>query len=152
MATEQRTRRRRAAGGASTTLGMSGGDGLAVLYGLEFRASRSAWNIPECRWLVAADPAYSRMREVLSDLIALLSAANEGVYARRISSARDVLEESLGDRDREQATVRSILSLYGAMGSFQDLVLQDSNGVRPEQNGFDRLRSQLFDEAWAALG
>jgi hypothetical protein len=37
------------------------------------------------------------------------------------------------------------------MGSFQDLVLKDSDGVRPEQDEFDRLRDRLFEEARAAL-
>lgn len=102
--------------------------------------------------LVAAELAHSRMRELLSDLATLLSDANEIGYARRISSILDALKESLGDRGREQATIRGILALYGGMGSFQDLVLQDSNGVRPEQNEFDRLRRQLFEEARAVLG
>jgi hypothetical protein len=89
--------------------------------------------------------------EVLSDLVVLLSDAHQSRYSRGISSIHDALRDAQGDHAREQTVIRQILSLYGGMGSFQDLVLQDSNGVRPEQDEFDRLRHRLFEEAWAAL-
>ena len=95
--------------------------------------------------------AHGGLLEVLSDLVVVLSDANQSRYSRAISSIHDALGDAQGDRPREQAVIRQILSLYGGMGSFQDLVLQDSNGVRPEQDEFDRLRHRLFEEAWAAL-
>ncbi|MFC4022005.1 DUF6966 domain-containing protein [Micromonospora sp. GCM10011542] len=40
----------------------------------------------------------------------------------------------------------TILKMYrGGMGSFQDYVLQDANGVLPQHDAFDRLRSRLHD-------
>jgi hypothetical protein len=101
--------------------------------------------------LMAAELAHRGLLEVLSDLVVLLSGANESRYSRGISSIHDALRDAQGDHAREQALIRQILSLYGGMGSFQDLVLQDSNGVRPEQDKFDRLRHRLFEEARAAL-
>jgi hypothetical protein len=101
--------------------------------------------------LVAAELAHRGLLAVLSDLGVVLSDANQGRYSSGLSSIHDALRDAQGDRAREQAVIRQILSLYGGMGSFQDLVLQDSNGVRPEQDEFDRLRHRVFQEAWAAL-
>jgi hypothetical protein len=101
--------------------------------------------------LVAAELAHRGLLEALSDLIVLLSDANQSRYSRGISSIRDSLKDARGDGAREQVVIRQILSLYAGMGSFQDLVLQDSNGVRPEQDEFDRARQRLFEEARAAL-
>jgi hypothetical protein len=101
--------------------------------------------------LVAAELAHRGLLEVLNDLVVLLSGANQSPYSSGISSIHDALRDSQGDRAREQAVIRQILALYGGMGSFQDLVLQDSDGMRPEQDEFDRLRHRLFEEARAAL-
>jgi hypothetical protein len=95
--------------------------------------------------------AHGGLLEVLSDLVVVLSDANQSRYSRGISSILETLRDAQGDHAREQAVIRQILSLYGGMGSFQDLVLQDSDGVRPEQSEFDRLRDRLFEEARAAL-
>lgn len=100
---------------------------------------------------MTAEIAHHGLLEVLSDLVLLLSDANQIRYARGISSVHDALRDAQGDRAREQAVIREILSLYGGMGSLQDLVLQDSNGVRSEQDEFDRLRHRLFEETRAAL-
>ena len=101
--------------------------------------------------IVTAELAHRGLLEVLNDLVVLLSGANQRTYSRGISSIHDALRDSQGDRAREQAVIREILALYGGMGSFQDLVLQDSDGMRPEQDEFDRLRHRLFEEARAAL-
>jgi alkylation response protein AidB-like acyl-CoA dehydrogenase len=110
-------------------------------------------SLPERRLLTAqnAELDHGGLLEVLSDLAVLLSAANQSGYSRGISSIHDALRDAHGDRAREQAIVRRILSLNGGMGSFQDLVLQDPDGVRPEQDEFDRLRHRLFEGARAAL-
>jgi len=100
---------------------------------------------------MAGKPVHHGLLAVLVDLVALLSSASQGRYSKGISSIYDALWDAQGDRAREQAVIREILSLYGGMGSFQDLVLQDAHGVRPEQDEFDRLRHRLFEEARAAL-
>ena len=71
--------------------------------------------------------------------------------------ARLRLRSPAGDEHKSGRTrsrplhMRAISSFGRGMGSFQDLVLQDSNGVRAEQDELDRLRHRLFEEAWAAL-
>ncbi|HVB44806.1 MAG TPA: hypothetical protein VNF47_19170 [Streptosporangiaceae bacterium] len=100
---------------------------------------------------MAAEIAFSRLLRLLEDLADLLSVAGQEAWSRRLETIRSTLNEAPGDYHREQAAVRGILSLYGGMGSFQDLVLQDARGVRPEHEEFDQLRDQLFEEARAAL-
>jgi hypothetical protein len=56
------------------------------------------------------------------------------------------------DPEVKMTAARSILRMYGGMGSFGDLVLQNADGVLPEQAEFDRLRQRLFEAARAALG
>lgn len=100
---------------------------------------------------MAAQIVFDRLLELLKSLALLLSNTGEARWSEMLSSIRSDLSASRGDPDREQAAVRDILSLYGGMGSFQDLVLQDSRGVRPEQQEFDQLRNLLFEGARAAL-
>jgi hypothetical protein len=100
---------------------------------------------------MADELAHPELLEVLSDLAVLLSDADQPGSSSRISSILDALTAAQGNRDREQSVIRQLLSLYRGMGSFQDLILQDVNGVRPDQDRFDRLRHRVFEEARAAL-
>lgn len=59
----------------------------------------------------------------------------------------NAVEASSGDDVGRQGLVREILGLFGGMGSFQDMVLQDASGVLPQQDEFDRLRTELFQQA-----
>ena len=47
---------------------------------------------------------------------------------------------------------REVLQFYRGLGSFNDVVLQDRDGVRPEQFEFDRLRDRLFELSRDLLG
>ncbi|GIJ27683.1 hypothetical protein Vqi01_28450 [Micromonospora qiuiae] len=58
------------------------------------------------------------------------------------------LEEAGTDRARRVSVLREILVMYqGGMAGFQDLVLQDRNGVYPQHEPFHRLRRQLVEKA-----
>ena len=48
--------------------------------------------------------------------------------------------------------LRGILHNYGGMGSFNDVVLQNSSGVLPEQRQLDQLRLELYQQAVGELG
>jgi hypothetical protein len=45
------------------------------------------------------------------------------------------------------SNVKLLLSMYGGMGSFNDVVLQSRAGVSPDQPELDRLRSLLYQQA-----
>jgi hypothetical protein len=88
----------------------------------------------------------SAIEKTLLDLAALLESVHEVRIAetpRRLASA---ISEARGE-DEYQAAVRKVIRLFAGMGSFQDVVLQTREGVRPEQAEFERLRDRLFQEA-----
>ncbi|MFC0534158.1 hypothetical protein [Phytohabitans kaempferiae] len=83
----------------------------------------------------------------------LVLSAGEGL---RLSQSLGKLAADLdraGDDPAERRLVlRLILTMYQqGMGGFQDLVLQDDKGVRPEHDEFSRLRSRLFERALSEL-
>ena len=59
--------------------------------------------------------------------------------ARRLRAATDA--------ETHHEVVEDVLSIYAGMGSFNDLVLQDATGVRPEQAELDRLRHSIHEAA-----
>jgi len=87
---------------------------------------------------------------VLQAIADLLLDSGEARIALRL---RMLATQSLDARDidEQREVARRVLALYGGMGSFQDLVLQDDDGVRAEQAVFDRLRKRLFETARASL-
>ncbi|MEV0621346.1 hypothetical protein AB0I81_49015 [Nonomuraea sp. NPDC050404] len=102
---------------------------------------------------MAAPLEEDRLHAALLALIELL----EGLGGRYVSIAmglrRLTLEvEEAREHERDspellQYAVRKILRLYGGMGSFQDLILQNAQGVLPEQDRFEELQDQLFEAA-----
>jgi hypothetical protein len=83
----------------------------------------------------------------LTAVIRLLDQGGEPDWARRLQG---ILNRLLADESAasEQAAIREILALYQqGMGGFQDVVLQNSSGVLPEQRDLDALRHRLFEDA-----
>jgi hypothetical protein len=91
------------------------------------------------------DPAESLV-QILDALVVVLRAADQAAWSRELESIASGLLSSADDPSRQEL-VRRVLHLYGGMGRFDDLVLQTPRGVRPEQDEFDRLRADLFEEA-----
>jgi hypothetical protein len=57
----------------------------------------------------------------------------------------DLAGELVLARPEERSMVgRKLLSLYGGMGSFNDVVLQNRLGVSPDNDELDSLRSTLY--------
>ncbi|MGN9774625.1 DUF6966 domain-containing protein [Micromonospora sp. H33] len=88
------------------------------------------------------------MRKILREMSALAAVAPFGEsVSQHLADLAVRLEQA--DGASRVAVLRDIRALYrGGMGSFQDLVLQDRNGVLPEHPAFDRLRHQLYEEVW----
>lgn len=95
---------------------------------------------------MAAEMTGDSLVDLLRAAAKLLAEAGE---ARPAQHLYELAARASGASDDEarQEVVRDVLALYGGMGSFQDLVLQDERGVRPEQPALDRLRAQLFEVA-----
>lgn len=47
--------------------------------------------------------------------------------------------------------VKDVLSIYAGIERFDDLVLQDAAGVRPEDRELDRLRRSIYEAATEAV-
>lgn len=88
---------------------------------------------------------------LLASLAELLNRCDEGPWATRLGGLAADLAAA-GDGPEREHVVRAVLRLYGGMGSFSDLVLQDRAAPRPEQATFDRMRTELFERARDELG
>jgi hypothetical protein len=86
------------------------------------------------------------MGETIAQLLELLVSVGEAPWAALMERLLSAVREANGAEER-RAIAGRVLQLYGGMGSFNDLVLQDAHGVRPEQDEFGRLRSLLFEAA-----
>lgn len=97
---------------------------------------------------MAAEVGSVRVRRILREMSALAAATpSEGSVSEHLADLALRLEQT--DGASRVAVLRDILALYrGGMGSFQDLILQDRNGVLPEHVPFDQLRRQLYEEVW----
>jgi hypothetical protein len=84
--------------------------------------------------------------DALVETADLLTDGEELRWATRLSALANDLE-SAGSGPARQDVIRAVMALYGGMGSFSDLVLQDMSGALPEQQRFDRRRSELFELA-----
>lgn len=94
----------------------------------------------------ALDPVLDALVEIAD----LLTDGEEPRWSALISSLAHELEAA-GSGPARQDVIRSILALYGGMGSFSDVVLQDMSGALPEQQRFHQRRSELFELARAEL-
>lgn len=56
-----------------------------------------------------------------------------------------------GSDEQMQSVARELLSVFGGMGSFNDLVLQNERGVSPENQELDLLRAEMFKVATEIL-
>jgi hypothetical protein len=81
-----------------------------------------------------------RLYSIVSQMLPLLRANGHADWARQLEGyAAEYDDDSL-------RTKHNIRRLYGGMGSFSDIVLQTSDGRRvvPDDDTFDRLRSELW--------
>lgn len=99
---------------------------------------------------MAAEVASGALASVLRETAELLLDAGEKDASLGLEKLA-ALASGASDMRESQDVARRVLSLYTGMGSFQDLVLQDESGVRPEQNRLDRLRRRLFEVARKVL-
>ena len=86
-------------------------------------------------------------RDVLATLeriVSILKAAGSS-WANSIGDAGAAVAMS-STPEELSSNLKRLLSMYGGMGSFNDLVLQTRAGVRPEQSELDRLRSLLYHQ------
>lgn len=90
------------------------------------------------------------LRDLLSRLAQLLAGADEPRWSQSMSRLAERAAATPGSAERREV-IREVLSLYGGMGSFNDVVLQDARGVLPEQPELDQLRSRLFETARGEL-
>ena len=86
--------------------------------------------------------------DALVEIADLLADGEEPRWSARVSALAGELETAGPAR---QDVIRSILAMYGGMGSFSDVVLQDMGGALPEQHRFDQRRSELFELARSEL-
>lgn len=86
------------------------------------------------------------MLPVLERLATLLGHAGEGRWERSLQSLAAQWTAAANPEQRQQV-IRAVLGMYGGMGSFSDVVLQDAGGVRPEMAEFHSLRSRLWEIA-----
>ena len=87
---------------------------------------------------------------LLRRLQELLVTGGEPRWAQSLGGLAAAAEGATDDADR-RAVVTQVLGLYGGMGSFSDVVLQDRDGVLPEQQELQQLRTRLFEAAREAL-
>jgi hypothetical protein len=86
--------------------------------------------------------------------VGLLLIELAGLYRRVGETSKAASFEELAallsqdpEGDEYRTAVRTVLRMYGGMGSFSDEVLQDRTGVLPEHETFDALRGELFEAA-----
>ena len=94
----------------------------------------------------------SELAATLTAVVRLLTQGGEVAWARRLQG---ILNQLLDDDSAasQQAAIQEILVLYQqGMGGFQDVVLQNSSGVLPEQRDLDVFRRRLFEEARGHVG
>jgi hypothetical protein len=86
------------------------------------------------------------------ELSALLAETDQTEWAATFDRLGRRAEVETQEPQIDQGFVRSILHLFGGMGSFNDLVLSRNRVMlRDENNRLDALRRQLFEAARAEL-
>lgn len=81
---------------------------------------------------------------LLQSVLSVLESTNEGQWSKAFQRQILRLSAATAGTSEYRQAIRDCLRLYGGMGSFQDLVLQDINGVLPQQQDLDRYRRELF--------
>jgi site-specific recombinase len=93
----------------------------------------------------------AELAATLTATIQLLTQGGETAWASRLQGILDHLLDD--DAATSRLALREILVLYQqGFGGFQDVVLQNSSGVLPEQHDLDVLRRRLFEAAREQLG
>lgn len=77
---------------------------------------------------------------------ALLESVEEAAIARTLRNLAARWEDA-DNPESQREVVGRLLALYAGMGSFQDLVVQNANGLLPEQSRLEALRRALYAEA-----
>lgn len=81
---------------------------------------------------------------LLRSILALLTMANETRWMPAIEQRIAAFSAIHPESTEYQDALRDALKLFGGMGSFQDLVLQNEKGVTPDQPELSKLRHELF--------
>lgn len=92
-----------------------------------------------------------QLETLLTRTTVLVLEAGEDRWAHALTALAAQARRAGGDAEA-QRVVRSVLGLYAGAGSFSDLVLQNRDGVRPEQAELDPLRQRLFEAVRQRLG
>lgn len=91
-----------------------------------------------------ATPLNERVVPLLQEIQELVEACGQarwaGLFAHLAGDAT-----AAGTESERRDVLHRIGQLFGGMGSFNDLVLQDRQGVRPEQQRLDALRTDLYE-------
>jgi len=96
---------------------------------------------------VAAQLGPDRLSELLAALTDVLDEAGQSSWASTTRQLGVALSRASSPGSRQEA-VRRVLALFqGGMGSFNDVVLQNAQGVLPAQATLDVVRRQVFEEA-----
>lgn len=84
----------------------------------------------------------------LMELVGVLESAGEQRWAASLRRLQARAQEGASDPTAYKQVIRDMLSIFGGMGSFSDLVLY-RNGVllREENDRLEQLRGQLFEAA-----
>ena len=84
-----------------------------------------------------------RMIKIVEDIKKLLLRCNVATWEKTI----DELIKLLKTGEYEKAS-RIVMSIFGGMGSFSDIVLYENGQVLYDENNLlDKLRNELFEEA-----
>lgn len=81
---------------------------------------------------------------ILTQIIQLLESVNENSWVETLKNCRN--DCGCVENEEEANDIRrKILSIYGGMGSFNDLVLGSAGNILPENKELDRLSTKLFE-------
>ena len=92
-----------------------------------------------------------KIKETLISIHSLLVATTTPDWAIRFSDCINAWEMAKSESEKK-SVARKIYSIYGGMGSFNDLVLfKESKVLREENSRLDDLRKTLFAEVIHAI-
>lgn len=89
----------------------------------------------------AIESLYATLIRVIAVLV-----RNDSSWAKTLAALAAGMTDARNEVELQRA-LRHLLSIYGGMGSFNDLVLQSSAGVSPDNEALDELRSTLYSLA-----
>lgn len=81
---------------------------------------------------------------VLQSIVSILNSSGDTRWLSAIERQVSRFRAAQPGTDEYRDAVRDALRMFGGMGSFQDLVLQNATGVLPEQRELDRAGHDLF--------